>query len=207
MTSKIAGLLLIAALTGFSAPASAVFIDLAPADFSFGPSYSQDGYTFTNSNAVSGSYANWIPGGFPAFNASNANGDIIQIGAATSNTITNDANQLFSFSSIGLANVYNNGGGGDVLFTFNHADGSMNVATVSLLSGVFGLQTFLFNETDLTSVVFTPLSTEGPYIQFDSINVNVSAVPLPSTSAMLLLGIPALYYMAYRRRRSAALAA
>nr|WP_213290554.1 PEP-CTERM sorting domain-containing protein [Bradyrhizobium sp. sGM-13] len=203
MTLKIVKLCLVAALAGFSAPASAVVIDLAPSNFSFGPSYSQDGYTFTNGNAVSGSYANWIPGGFPAFNASNANGDIVQVGAATSNTITNDASQAFSFSSIGLANVYNNGGGGDVLFTFNHVGGGVNSATVSLLSGVLGLQTFLFNETGLTSVVFTPLTTEGPYLQFDNIDVNVSAVPEPSTWAMMMLGFAGFGHMAYRRRRMA----
>jgi len=209
MTLKIAKLCLIAALAGFSAPASAVVIDLAPPDYLFGPSYSQDGYTFTNSSPVSGSYANWVHGdqvgipGYSVYNASNANGDIVQVGGGTSNTITNNANQVFSFSSIGLANVFNNGSGGDVLFTFNHVDGGTNSATVSLLSGVFGLQTFLFNETGLTSVVFTPITTEGPYLQFDSVNVNVSAVPEPSTWAMMMLGFAGFGYMAYRRHRMA----
>jgi hypothetical protein len=141
-------------------------------------------------------------------NASNSNGDLYQNNAGTSNTITNDASQPFSLNFIGLADVFNDGIGGDVSFTFNHVGGGSDSTVVSLISGIFGLQTFSFNENNLTSVVFTPTTTEGPFIQFDNIGINnVSAVPEPSTWAMMILGFASVGFMAYRRKSKPALMA
>jgi hypothetical protein len=207
MNFKVIGLTLAAAMTGLSVPASALVIDLAPPDSYFGHSYSQDGYTFTNSQGGGQSYGNLVQIGQSSDNASNANGDVFQNFLGTTNTFSSDANQPFSFNFIGLANVYNNGGGGDVLFTFNHVGGGQDSVTVSLVAGIFGLQTFSFNETDLTSVVFTPTTTQGPWIQFDNVGVNVSAVPEPSTWAMMILGFAGIGFMAYRRKAKPALMA
>jgi hypothetical protein len=187
-----------------SGAASALTIDLAPADASYPGVYSQDGYTFTNSDTGGGSYLNWVAGGGPGYNASNGNGDLVHNFAGTSTTITSDANQPFSFNSIGLAGVYNNGTGGSVEFTFNHVGGGVDTSTVLLAGGVLGLQTFNFNESNLTSAVFLPLTTEGPWIQFDNITVN-SAVPEPSTWAMMILGFCGLGFMTYRRKDKLAL--
>ena len=182
---------------GLSTQASALIIDLAPPDSLFGPSYSQDGYTFTNSIVAGGSYANWVPFGISSFNASNANGDIVQNTPGSTNTLTNGLNQPFSFTTIGLADVMNRPIGGDVLFTFNHVGGGQDSITVSLMD-ISGLQTFTFNETNLTSVVFTPTTTMGSFIQFD--NVGVAAVPEPSTWAMMILGFAGVGFMTYRRK-------
>jgi len=89
---------------------------------------------------------------------------------------------------------------GDVLFTFNHVGGSQDSTTVSL-QNITGLQTFTFNETNLTSVVFTPTTTTGHFVQFDF--VGVTAVPEPSTWAMMILGFFGVGFMAYRRRNRA----
>jgi hypothetical protein len=210
MILRIAGLALVAALSGVSAPASALIIDLAPPNASFGPVYSQDGFNFTNSSGSVASYGNWAANGSSPYNASNANGDIFQNYGGTTNTITSDANQPFTFNSIGLADVFNNGSGGNVLFTFNHVGGGQNSVTVSLASGIFGLQTFSFNEANLTSVVFTPTTTPGQWIQFDFVAINEpisGAVPEPSTWAMMIAGFAGLGFMAYRRKSKPAMAA
>lgn len=183
--------------------ASAAPIDLAPSNAFYDGVYSQNGYTFTNTgNSTDSAYGNWVPDGQPQYNASNSNGDLFQNYSGTSTTITNDVSQPFSFSSIGLASVYNNGTGGDVQFTFNHVGGGVDTLTVTLTDGVFGLQTFAFNEANLTSVVFTPVSTDGNWIQFDNVGVDgsVGAVPEPSTWAMMMLGFAGVGFMAYRRR-------
>jgi hypothetical protein len=186
---------------GLSTQASALIIDLAPPDPLFGPSYSQNGYTFTNSIVAGGSYANWVPLGVPQFNASNANGDVVQNTPGSDNTLTNDLNQAFSFTTIGLADVMNRPLGGDVVFTFNHAGGGQDSITISL-ADISGLQTFTFNETNLTSVVFTPTTTTGRFIQFD--DVGVAAVPEPSAWAMMILGFAGIGAMTYRRRKQGA---
>jgi hypothetical protein len=50
-------------------------------------------------------------------------------------------------------------------------------------------------------VVFTPTTTDGPFIQFDNIGINnVSAVPEPSTWAMMILGFAGIGFMSYRRK-------
>ena len=47
--------------------------------------------------------------------------DIFQNFANTTNTITNNSGRPFSFTSIGLADVYNQSTGGNIQFTFNGA--------------------------------------------------------------------------------------
>ena len=185
--------------------ASAAVIDLAPPQAFYDGVYSQDGYTFTNNSPNSSSYGNWVVQGNPQFNASNSNGDLFHNYGDTSTTITNNASQAFSFSSIGLASVYNDGTGGSIDFTFNHVGGGSDATTVSLIGGVFGLQTFNFAETNLVSVVFTPVSTSGGWIQFDNVGVgaSVGAVPEPSTWAMMVLGFCGVGFMTYRRRNQA----
>ena len=195
-----------ACLFAAASQTSAATIDLAPAQIN-GFIYSQDGYTFRNSQNATDAYVN--PNHYsPTYNASNFNGDLAQNYGGSTNTLTNDGGVAFTFSSIGLANWYNNGGGGDVEFTFNHVGGGVDTQTVSLVSGVFGLQNFTFNETNLMSVVFTPTTTQGPFIQFDNVGVDVaSAVPEPSTWAMMILGFAGIGFMAYRRKSQPALMA
>jgi hypothetical protein len=209
-----AGLALVAA----THQSSASIIDLAPTTEFFGPSYSQNGYTFTNDNTIPPTDHNYYnPLLFNAsWNASNSNGDISQNRPNANNTITNDAGTPFTFSSIGLADVFNAGNGGDVIFTFNHVGGTSDTTTVTLAANIFGLQNFTFNETNLISVVFTNPTTNAllPWVQFDNVGVDVAgavdvppAVPEISTWAMMILGFAGVGFMAYRRKSKPALMA
>jgi len=184
-----------------SAGAQAGILDFAlpPGVYDLGYSYSQGGYTFTNSEGQDFSYGNWVAYGEPSLNADDT-ADIFQNYAGTSNTITNDSSTPFRFTSIGLAPVYNNGTGGTVDFTFNHVGGSSDSTSVTLASGVYGLQYFSFSESGLTSVVFTPTTTEGPWVQFDE--VGLSTVPEASTWAMMMLGFAGLGFAGYRAKRT-----
>jgi hypothetical protein len=209
MNTRLALFLSAAFAVSWSNEAPALIIDLAPPDSSFGPSYSQDGYTFTNSSGLLDSYVNVLASGFPSFNASNVNGDIVQNYGSTTNTLTNNAGLPFSFTSIGLADAFNGAfppSGGDVVFTFNHVGGATDTTTVSLANGP-GLQIFPFNETNLTSVVFEPtttfdvlpdIGTVGPIVQFD--DVGVAAAPELSTWTMLIIGFAGLGLFASRRK-------
>jgi hypothetical protein len=165
----------------------------------------QGGYTFTNSEGSNYAYGNWVAYGDPSANADDT-GDIFQNYQYTSNTITNDSSTPFSFSSIGLASVYNNATGGEVRFTFNHVGGSSDSTTVDLASGIYGLQYFFFSESNLTSVVFTPTTTEGPWVQFDEVGLSTSTVPEASTWAMMMLGFAGLGFAGYRRANRLAVA-
>ena len=189
-----------------SAQAGTLVFNLPAGVGELGPSYSQDGYTFTNSNNSSDAYGNWVAYNQPGYNAASTP-DIVQWYWHTSNTITNDSGTPFSFTSIGLANVYNDGGGGDVQFTFNYVSGAPASTTVTLASGTFGLQTFTFDQNNLTSVVFTPTTTEGPWIQFDNIGLSgfSSPVPEPSTWSMLLLAFAGVGFMVYRWKPKASI--
>jgi hypothetical protein len=88
-----------------------------------------------------------------------------------------------------------------VQFTFNYAAGGSTSQTVTLASGILGLQNFVFSQSGLSSVVFTPTTTYGPFIQFDDVGVNgTGAVPEPATWAMMLVGLGVVGSMARRRQ-------
>jgi hypothetical protein len=72
----------------------------------------------------------------------------------------------FNFSPIELASARNDRTDGDVIFTFSHTDGTFDSTTVSLQPGRTGLQTFTFNEKNLTAVNVFPITTEGNLVQF-----------------------------------------
>ena len=183
--------------------ASAMIIDLEAPKGDFGPTYSQDGFTFTNSYGTSDSYSNWIVLKDPGNNANGSNATIFAGAANSSNTLTNNASQPFSFGQIGLADGFNHAGDhGSILFKFHHVGGLVTTSTVSL-SGIQALNIFNFSESNLTSVVFTPLTTDGPWIQFDLVGVDVGAgsVPEPATWALMILGFGGAG-AALRRRRT-----
>jgi hypothetical protein len=207
MKMKIAGAIAGLALLGAISEASASVIDFnLPAGVQFfGPSYSQGGFRFTNSDGV---YENLVAvgGGFAQYNADDT-ADIAVVFPQGNNTVTNNLGRAFSFTSIGLADFVPGADSNPVVFTFNHKSGPADVITVTLLKGVAGLQTFSFNEHNLTSVVFQSTSIFGQdTIQFD--NVRVNPVPLPSTWAMMLVGLAGLSLIyGWTRKRSSATAA
>jgi hypothetical protein len=89
-------------------------------------------------------------------------------------------------------------GGGTVTQTFDVNDPDLNQA----------FQTYLFDQsfTNLESVSWTTVDTPTP--QFANINVTmgISAVPEPSTWAMMILGFAGVGFMAYRRSRKSTMA-
>jgi hypothetical protein len=185
-----------------SSGVQAAVIDLNPPAPRLGPTYSQDGFTFTHSSGGVLSYGNWILLGAPGFNANGSNPTLHQNLPGT-NTITNNLGQPFSFTSIGLADVFNGGVGGNVRFTFNHTDSTTDIVVVSLAGGIFGLQTFLFNQHNLSSVVFEALSTRGLFLQFDFIGTNAET-PLPAALPLFATVLGAAGIVGWRRKRKAA---
>jgi hypothetical protein len=183
----LAGAALAAALGALAVPAEAgVIVFNVPADVGDSPSFSQGGFTVT---ASEGHYA-------PDTGSSNADGAIDDLyqglglnqGVGDANTITANSGKPFSFTSIGLADVFNDGVAGTVKFTFNYVGGGSSTQSVTIAGGVFGLQNFTFNEGNLASVVFVPTSgLDNGLIQFN--NLGVSGVPEPATWAMMLLGL------------------
>ncbi len=181
-----------ALVVGATQASAAVLVFDLPAGQAFlGYSYSQNGYAFTNSSASLTSYENWIALGYPQYNAG-PTANILQNWPKTTDTITNNSGAPFSFTSIGLASLFNNGSAGNVQFTFTHVGNTVDTATVSLASGVLGLQDFTFNESNLTSVAFTPETTQGPWLQFNDVGLSVPGptpgAGLPSLAFLVLAG-------------------
>jgi hypothetical protein len=194
---------------GHVGTAAATMIDLNLGVAFAGPTYTQDGYTFTASNPTTGwdpgeAFGNWlliaqqlnVPG-LAGLNANGTNPTLVVQYPSLTTTITNDANTPFSFLSISLADADNTTDGGNIQFSFQHQDNTVDTIIVSLAE-VQGLQTFTFDETNLQNVSVKALTTDGGYLQFDF--VDVSAVPEPSTWAMMLLGFVGLGFLAHRKR-------
>lgn len=187
--------------------AQAAVIDLNPTQALFGPSYSQDGFTVTNSNGTADAYLNHILRGFPQFNANNDNATITQNHSGTTNTLTQDSGAPFTFESIGLGDVSNFLRKTlTVAFTFNYVGGGAWSETVTLQDpGVLNMQYFHFDQSNLASVVFTPVSLgpSGSFVQFDFLGVNgaATAVPEPSSWALMMLGLCAMGGVVAMRRR------
>jgi hypothetical protein len=192
----------LALVTAGVSGARAAVIDLNSSANYVGPTYSQDGFSFTHSSGDGLAYGNWISLGATIFNANGNNPTLFQNLPGT-NTMTNNLGQPFSFTSIGLADVYTGARGGDVRFTFNHVDHTTDIVVVSLVGGIFGLQTFLFNQHNLSSVVFEALSTHGLFLQFDLIGAS-SETPLPAALPLFATVLGAAGIVGWRRKRIAA---
>jgi hypothetical protein len=202
--SAFAGL---AGLVALSSIASAITIDLNLTSAWTGPSYSQDGYTFTSGVNSTSAYLNWLLNpGSEGNNANGANPTLATNFSSSTNTLTSDSGP-FNFNSIKLADMWNGATGGGVVFSFYHTNGSVNSSVITL-AAISGLQTFSFNQTDLVKVVFQPTffwpAGDAMGLQFDFVNVEASAVPLPAALPLFAAGLGAMGLFGWRRKRKAA---
>ena len=121
----------------------------------------------------------------------------------TTTTVTLTGGGLFDFNSIDLADVFNSGGGGDIRFDFSFDGGGSSSSTVTI-DNALGLETFTFNLTGLNSFAYTPLTTQGAWVQVDNIVFNnaIGAVPEPATWAFMIAGFGFIGGAMRRRRNS-----
>jgi hypothetical protein len=195
MSYKLAlvGAVFAGAVTMGSSGASATIIDLNPdASCAIGCSLTQDISSSVGFPAflfISSGVGNWIAAGAPQYNANGSNADIVLLpGNSVSQLIVEQPNaptgtfSRFNFTSIGLASGLNDRTGGDVVFIFSRFEGGRNIVnstTVSLQPGRTGLQTFAFNEENVSQIAFFPVTTEGTMLQFDNLGIDLVQVPIP----------------------------
>ena len=113
---KLFGILSAAALIA-AAPAAATtvtFSNLITTSLTTALSYDSGGLRFTNSQGTSGALLVWGSG--DSFNADSGGATLSNNYGGTTTTATLIGGGTFDFDSIDLADVYNNGQGGDVLF-------------------------------------------------------------------------------------------
>lgn len=107
-------------------------------------------------------------------------------------TMTQVDGGSFDFTSIDLADVYNQGVSSTIEFTFNYSGGGSTTQNV-VLDDSIGLETFNFNQTGLESVSWVTLSGDSGWGQFDNVVVNDGGgpdqVPEPATLALFGLGL------------------
>jgi hypothetical protein len=166
------GSVLIAGTVFIGSPALAGIIDLTPPNTPFfGPSYLQN-FVFNNAQfllQINGNngfgFGNWIAAGLPQYNADGSTADIFLPTPQVTGLFVVPPNHAFlvpfTFASIGLASATNDRTGGDVVFTFTHTDGSIDSRVVTLKPGKIGLQTFTFDEQNVSSVDFFHLRPRG----------------------------------------------
>ncbi len=109
-------------------------------------------------------------------------------------TLTRTGGGAFDFSSIDLADSADVGVDRHIRFTFNFAAGGSSTEDV-VLDALPGLQNFVFNQTNLSSVHMRGVESfvgEFPWYQFD--NVNAAPVPEPASYLFALLGLAAVLW-------------
>lgn len=150
------------------------------------------GFLFSNSQNTNDALGVWDTNGSntadPGFAAV-----FVNYGSTTT-TMTQVGGGVFDFTSIDLADVYNNGVASTIELTFNYFAGGNFTQSVTLDSLV-GPQTFIFNQTALASVSWVTTAGDNGWNQFDNVVVNnnqVQQVPEPASLALLGLGLAAL---------------
>jgi len=152
-----------------------------------GNPYQEDGFALSNSfNNDSGQlfWGNTDPS-WIAYNADPGGNTFSHNYSNSTTTLTKMGGGLFDFNRIDLGDVYNAPVGGDVQFNFLFGNASTS-ATVVSLDSLVGLQTFTFNLLGLQQVSWTPLTTQGPWLQLDNIVVDASVAPVPVPAAIWL---------------------
>lgn len=131
------------------------------------------------------------------FQADPGNAAVIVSFPATITTVKRVDSSSFDLQSIDLSGTNNGGLAGTYVFTFVTSGGSTQ-ETVSI-NGLFRLQTFVFDKTQLIS--FSIAAGSGNIqAQFDNVVLNTAAVPELETYALMLVGLSAIGLMAKRRK-------
>lgn len=160
---------------------------------------SSGGFLFTNSYGTPDSLGVW--GKNSSYQADPGFASVFVNHGFTTTTMSRADNSAFSFTSIDMADVYNSGVSSTIQFTFNYAAGGSSTRSVTL-DNQRGLQTFVFNDSGLSSVSWKTTSGDGGWNQFD--NIVTAPVPEPETYAMLLAGFGVLGAIARRKQKHAA---
>lgn len=161
-----------------------------------------DGYTFTAD--PSDTLLIW-GSDFASYNADSNGATLSTQSGNQSVTVTRDGGGAFTLASLDLTDVYNSvfGYSGDVAITFNYQGGGSATQTVSL-DALPGLQTFTFDQSNLTSFSLAGVSTVNGLFQMDNVRVSAAdaaAVPEAGTWVMMMMGF-GLMGAALRRRRT-----
>ncbi|MDD5034097.1 MAG: PEP-CTERM sorting domain-containing protein [Methylococcaceae bacterium] len=189
----------LAALAGNS-QATVINFDQVPRtsiSYGNGNPYQESGFQISNSGGNSSALLFW---GNLSYNADPKGNTLSHNYSNSTMTLTRIDGGMFSFNSIDLADVFNAPRGGDVQFNFVFANKTTSQSTVTL-PDLAGLHTFTFNLADLSRVSWTPLTTNGPFLQLDNIVVDNSStsVPEPATFALFGMGLAGL---GFARRRA-----
>lgn len=154
-----------------------------------GATYMEGGLTLTS---PAGGLKNW--GTWRDWNADPA-GAVLYDNYASAVTITKTAGGTFTLVSFDLADLFNDGSGGPMAFSYT--DSGLHSTTL-ILDNQIGLQTYVFNFSGLTSF---SVGGNGTYFQLDNVVVDgVAAVPEPATCALLIAGLGAVGVMTRRRK-------
>ncbi|MFZ6644643.1 PEP-CTERM sorting domain-containing protein [Undibacterium sp. TJN25] len=125
------------------------------------------------------------------YNADHAGNTLTNNYAGATLVLSKSDGSNFSFGSIDITDGTNSNATGNVIFNFLFGDGSTSQSTVALDNNI-GLQTFVFNLTNLSAVSWTPLTTIAKRAQVDNIvldTVPQNTVPEPATAALFGLGL------------------
>ena len=111
-------------------------------------------------------------------------------------TIAKTAGGTFRLISFDLADLFNDGSGGPMPFSYTDGAG-LHITTLPLDNQV-GLQTVVFNFSGLTSF---SVGGSGTFFQLDNVVVDgVTSVPEPATYALLIGGLGAVGFVIRRRK-------
>ena len=155
-----------------------------------GATYMEGGLTFVS---PAGGLKNW--GTWRVWNADPL-GAVLYDNYASAVTISKTAGGIFTLVSFDLADLFNDGSGGPMPFSYTDGAG-LHITTLPLDNQV-GLQTFAFNFSGLTSF---SVGGSGAYFQLDNVVVGgVTSVPEPATYALFIAGLGSIGFLTRRNK-------
>ena len=135
------------------------FNELTSDDTYFVDPLTSGGFTFTN-NCISSSNCLGVWGKDHIAQADPGHAAIFVNRGFTITSMNRTDGEAFNLISIDLADAYNSGESSTIDFTFYHNGGFTNSQSVTL-DNLIGLQTFVFNEANLTSVSWQTTIGDG----------------------------------------------